>query len=479
MPEKTQSPEVSQAESHHEIIERAGNRSNAEMGSLLRDVRAIMSSENRFGQGRIHHAETIDDIEAGNLDHFQEGGVGFRKLETGTIICASDAHGDFDSISGALEAFIERVESGEDVYFNFSGDMATSDTDNNRLRIMEAVYAAKAKYPERVMIETGNGDRGNIAFFIGPLAEIMERELDPEEFQQILGKAESFKQEYIDEMLAKAEDPTIEPKEAEKFKGLAAKADKAVMTKHMFLGALMMNEATLTGNSPALNQEFLPKFIYAVIKHVLGLEKQTSAVLNKHIIRPLIEGTTKPSWHAERQTVLDPEKIRSIVSTYNELAGVVENVPVANIIRTPQGNLLLEHGSPVGIDRIGDLTYDRLAGLQSSWTKFKPELEAYDWPDPAHLPTHGKADLHKWLEKNNVLLMQCGHNHGNRIDDMGDNHWRMEVATTKRAHSKDGEGGVLEEPAYGEINLANLSQLKEGKTDGVISFHSVEKSNNV
>lgn len=457
-----------------EIIERAGTRNTHEAIELWNKAKDQLNKESRRGEGRIHHAETIDDIVVGEKDsrHFQEGAIGYHKINDGEVICTSDSHGDFASLSGALEEFIRRKENGEQVYFNFSGDFSASDSGKDRIKIAEALYALKLTYPNEVFIESGNADRGHIPLFVGLGSEIAQKYLDKESYQLFEDQANRLTDEYFREQFAASPAELKEKFEQTQDENEKKKIKKILgitrFTKEVFMGAAFLGEARACGLDKFDPKDFSAKFLFGELKDFLGCKKP-SAILDRYIARNLISATQ--DYKIARSTAIDPDKIKKAFSVYRRLSEVTENIPSINLINTPQGNIVLSHSWPVKMERLAELVYDPVEQRQAAWTKFMAEQQGI-FEEKVYHSRYGPDVLAQWFKKNNVLLGQFGHNHGNRIDQLSQGTYRLEVSTSQRAKK---EAGILQQPGYAVIKIDKLKELSNNHPEKVIEFKPIKK----
>lgn len=446
-----------------EVIEKAGERSLEESCALWEKTLSIITRENDNGRGRIHHAKTISEVDTKKggveLDHFAEGGIGFRRLEDGKLLLTSDAHGDFESLSYAIKEFITRKEQGEKVYFGFSGDFCSSDTDKDRLGLAEAVYALKNLYPNDVFIEPGNADKGSIPLFIGLGTDIAKKYLG-EDFNQLENKTtEIMDQFYLEQFgktlaeLQKQVDNGTDDEKANAKKILGPQK----FLRHTLIGALFLQEARASGAEKLDFKEFNKDFIYAELKDFLKVDKQ-SPVLERFLARPLISATQ--DYKSEKQTSIDAEKIKNAFEVYRKLAKAFDNVPVINIINTPNGNITLSHSWPIKLDEIGKLTYDNIDQIYTAWTKYSPGVEGIKQDKLFH-DRYGASELSKWFSKNNIVIGQFGHNHGNRLEELPDGELRIETCiSAKRAPKEQGPEIMLTQAGFAEVDISKINDPK-------------------
>jgi hypothetical protein len=446
----------------YEILDLAGKRTFEESQKLFDNVASVQNHAQRNGEGRIHNAETIADIDVkqgkGEIRHFNEGGIEYHKLETGKIICISDVHGDFDSLSKALAVFISRKEAGEDVYFNFSGDFSSSDFGGNRIESIEALFAAKEKFPNEVFIEAGNADRAHVPLFAGLGSEIIKKYLGEDVYRKFEEKALAAKEEYYKEVQAKNPD---DPKAIDKIKPFIE-----AFGKEIFLGALFLKEARAAGLKPMDAKDFSPEFIYDKFKNeIFKLGTGSSAVLRKHLGRNLV--ATTQEYKLKSEIEVEKDMIKDAFEHYLRISKAINNSAVVNIINTQNGNMIFSHTWPAKFRNLNELVYDPINQRKAAWHNFDPELSGTKELVKDDHYAVGPDILAEWFEKNKVALGAFGHHHNNRINPLPFG-IRIEVITNSKRAGKS--AGELKEAAYAEINIEHLGELTKGIYNNAVNF---------
>ncbi|MBU1117824.1 metallophosphoesterase [Patescibacteria group bacterium] len=447
-----------------EVIEKAGDRSLKESGELMEGSLSLLQHQQRSGEKRIHHAETVNDIDTSRgtntegedveIRRFQEGGVGYAKLNGGEIIMTSDIHGNMEDLTKPLEEFLERVENGEDVYFSCSGDISLEG--NKKLGSLEALLAAQQKYPERVFITPGNGDRRGTSLFAGLAPELGQKYLPEETFTEIEAEVERIleklwkeQQKVVeDELVNKPGDAKLE-KHLAKIKKYQTKSGKR-MDYNLLFGAVLMSAGRNAGAKPLDAKHFATRQIYSDFKNMLGIEGKSPALENS-VGRAMIEATRKIKNPDSRFG--NPNAIKQVFEHWQSVDQVINNLPTMQFIETPQGRIMISHTQPAEIGSLGPYVYDPIDQQESLWHKFQPGMEGKKVSKGHHV-RYGEGVVGDFAKKNSIALAQFGHTHINRntvLEADGHQVTRLEIATSHRDKARGAH--------YARVNLDRLNEV--------------------
>lgn len=323
-----------------DVLERPGQHSFEDSRALLGESLAAMRRiEKKTPEGSISRAENVNDIETGGRKNLKEGGVSYTATEDdATIINASDAHGSFKDLKIAIADFIERMQKGENVYFNFSGDVSSGDTDEV-IPCLEALSSLRMKYPERVSTQFGNGDRRGASLVLGGAKEAVSR-FSPQ----------------LDEFLRSkfAEENAGKPEQEGKKKGMEEKA---------FYGMELLKIARLSGSQALDPQTFNSQYLEQVMR---GL-KLGNVSLNeiKHIATDTMKGS--------RETY--PQDIQAeavkVFEYWKLMDQVLNDQPAITIYRTGNKIVLAIHAGFTDFHegRIGNLCNNPQNQDKAAWDK--------------------------------------------------------------------------------------------------------------
>ncbi|PIY96829.1 MAG: hypothetical protein COY66_02790 [Candidatus Kerfeldbacteria bacterium CG_4_10_14_0_8_um_filter_42_10] len=465
--------EANPEEVEAEILDKAGNRTLEESQELMAESTSLLEKRQRDGEKRICHADTVDDIntakgtnsrgEKVEMQRFQEGGVGYAKINGGEMIMTSDIHGGKDNLTVPLKEFLERVAKGENVYFSCSGDITNEG--NDKLGSLEALLAAQQKYPDRVFITPGNADRRGTSLFVGLVPEISQKYLPAETFEDIEKETESIlkrlwqeqKEQVEKELEGKPDDQKLK-KRLEKINEFATKKEGRRMDYDMIFGAVLMQAARHAGAEPFDAKQFATRQIYFDFKDLLGIEGK-STVLENSLGRALISATRKIK-NPERK-IGNPEEIKRVFELWRGVDKVLNKLPTMQIIDTPQGRMMVSHTQPAKIDSLSPYVYNPVDQQEALWHRYNPEIEGIN-EGKGHHTGYGPDVVAKFATRNKIALAQFGHTHANRqevLESDGHKVMRLELATSHR----DKKNG----PHYARVNLNRLDEVT-GHPENVI-----------
>lgn len=431
----------------HDTLEMAGQRSMEESTALLQERLAALRRKKINSEGCLSEADTISDIKhETKAKKISEGAITHLQIENDAVILnASDAHGSFDDLSRAITDFVQRREAGENIYFNFSGDISSGDIDEI-VPCMEALASIQARYPDAVTIEIGNGDRRGTSLLMGLARESTDR-FTPELHKHLEGIVQERVEQFAQEQ--DMDDPK-----------------KAKRTHNFLYGAELLRMARLAGTEPLNPHEFNPAFLQRLVKGATGVEQ--SRLVSKQVNQPLrlaIE-PLRP-WDKRKTKEYAPELLDQAkkVFEYWQLADrVLNEQPALAIYESEKTVALATHSGYIGAgDKLGDLAFNPRAVDRAVWSKFyhpdKGEkagsVEKYG-PGIyfSFTPEFQGQLLEKILPKDKTPILVVGHNHGNfteRVPVNGRSVLRVEncVSTSKkRAGAK---------AAYAEIKMDTLA----------------------
>ena len=452
--QEEKSPEQRIPARTREILEKSGHRTFEESEGLLQERLASTQRRKARGEGRLSSARTIDELKAEPSEKkVLDGALAYLPIENDAVIInASDAHGNFADLSVAIKTFIERKARGEKVYFNFSGDISSGDTDNI-VPAMEALSSLQARFPNEVTIETGNGDRRGTSLLLGYSREIAMR-FAPELHQLLENAAEQKVQEYANEQ--KLED-----------------AAQAAPVKKIAYGAELARLARLAGAKPSTATDFNREYLAGLIKGMTGGRKS-------QILSEMVGGLGKQieplrAWEQQEAQAQNQEVLRQArrIYEYWQLADKVMNEqPALAVYRSPDAAVLATHsGFAAGGKTLTEVAYSPKVYDQATWNKLihtdkgeKPgDTEKYG-AFRSFDPIEQGRILENILPKNQPAVLVVGHNHGNFTERLPLS-WGEALRVENCVSSHKKRAG--EQAAYVEIDVGKLAGSKTTPEDAI------------
>jgi hypothetical protein len=390
----------------HDTLELAGQRDLETSQALLAERLASIRRKKHDGERRLSRAETISDIKRGQEKKISEGALTYVQLEDDAVIInVSDAHGSFNDLSKAIAEFIKRRETGENIYFNFSGDVSSGDIDEV-VPCMEALASLQIKYPNEVTVELGNGDRRGTSLLMGLSREAVKR------FAPALH--DELEKTAADQVKTYANETGLEP-------------EKAKAMHKFFYGAELLRLARLGGTQPRDPHEFNANFLKRLTAGMIGEKNINAPSISKMI------GTLKTAseplrpWDEEKAEKIDPsllEEARQVFKYWEQSDRVLNEQPALAIYESPRAIVLASHTGYTGQGQtLGDLAYDPTKIDEAAWNKFfNPEkgekagsVEKYG-PFASFPPKLQGQLLEKILPAEKPAVLITGHNHGNSTE---------------------------------------------------------------
>lgn len=454
------SPEVRLQAWNTEILEKAGHHSFEESQSLLSERLASTERRKARYEGRLSNAKTLSELHAReNERKVLDGALAYIPVEENTIIInASDAHGNFADLSIAIRGFLERKARGEKVYFNFSGDISSGDTDNI-VPAMEALSALQARFPDEVTIEPGNGDRRGTSLLLGYSREIAMR-FAPELHSHLEKLAEEKTAEYASEQKLET-------------------AKQAGSLKKMLYGAELAHLARLAGSQAPLAQEFKRDFMKGLYTGATG--GRTSKVLSETIGRLGKQIEPLRPWEKAEAQKLPPqilEQAKQIFEYWQLADRALSEQPVLTVYDNPKATVLATHtGFAAGGATLGEIAYSPQVQDRAVWNKLihpdqgeKPgSVEKYGPYASYDLVAQGR-DLEKIMPEAKPTILLVGHNHGNFTENIPTS-WgqALRVENCVSSHPKRAGNSA----AYVEVKIADMIDHSDN-LENAVKFHRVK-----
>lgn len=445
----------------HDTLELAGKRDLETSEALLDERLASIRRKKQDGERRISEAETIEGIKSGPEKKISEGALTYVRLEDDAVIInASDAHGSFPDLAKAIDEFIKRREAGENIYFNFSGDISSGDIDEV-IPCMEALASLQIKYPNEVTIELGNGDRRGTSLVMGMSREAAKRfapALHEELEKTAAGQVANYAQE--------------SGQESDKAKGL----------HKFFYGAELLRLARLGGAEQLDPHKFNPAFLKGVTNGMIGEKNIKTASVAKmlgtfRLASEPLRPADKNKAEKIDQNIL--QQARQIFEYWNKADSILNEQPALTIYESPKTVILASHTGYVGKGKtLGDLAYNPTKVDESVWNKIihpaKGEkagsVEKYG-PFASFPPEFQGELLSHILPKNKSAILLTGHNHGNFTENIqaGD---REVLRVENCVSSSPKRAGA--NAAFVEIKLKDMAQ-NPNELEKAVTFNKLNK----
>ncbi|PIR97509.1 MAG: hypothetical protein COT91_01065 [Candidatus Doudnabacteria bacterium CG10_big_fil_rev_8_21_14_0_10_41_10] len=420
-----------------DTLELAGQRTLEQSTALLRERLSAMERKKKKAEGAISEAGNINEItHPESPKKITEGAVTHTLIEDDAVILnASDAHGNFDDLKIAIADFIKRKENGENVYFNYSGDVCSGDTPGV-VPVMEALASIQTKYPNEVTTEFGNGDRRSLSLFMGLPQEIAQR-FHPD--------THTFLDTRAKEIIAEEN---------------AADAAEAQRLQNIAYGAEFFRLARLFGSAPMNTEEMNLPYVKTML---LQLNKgQESPVIDRAIreLNRASEPVRPHEKHGFQKSLesVSAANVRNLFDYWRLNNQILNDQTGLSIYENSNARVLATHTGFL-TDRLSDIVYNPRAKDRTAWNKFidpgkdeKPgSIEKFGFK--SYTPEDMGQALESISPGEKPLVVIVGHNHNNfaqEIPKSGGPALRVENCVS--SHSKR----AGEKAAYAEIKIQDL-----------------------
>jgi len=167
-----------------ELYEGAGKRSKEQVLKLIDFVGSVIDAQREAGKGKL--SGSIGEIEHGahGQDFFVDNKVAYLPRQ-GNAVFVGDLHGDMEALVSILEQtkFIENMEEGKkDHRIVFLGDYA--DRGAKDVETLEIILALKARYPDNVVLLSGNHEDADTNSRYGLNESLQEKFRDSEVYSR-------------------------------------------------------------------------------------------------------------------------------------------------------------------------------------------------------------------------------------------------------------------------------------------------------